>query len=102
MEYLKKDKEGLKEGWTKLLEERLPNDENVVEETHDEKKINVNHDSIEYIIGLKTLHIPKTDMRNFYGKDLVTWILQMEKYFDLHDVQSSQKVRIASLCLEPN
>ena len=79
MEYLKKDKEGLKEGWTNLLEERLPNDENVVEETRDEKKINVNHDFVEYNIGLKTLHIPKTDMRNFDRKDLVTVSLTLLK-----------------------
>ena len=38
MEDLKKDMEGLKEGGTKLLQERLPDDEKVVEETHDEKK----------------------------------------------------------------
>ena len=41
-------------------------------------------------------------MRNFDGKDTVTWILQMEQYFDLHDVQRSQNVYIASLYLEPN
>ena len=35
---LKKYMEGLKEGGTKLVQERPPNDENVVEETHDEKK----------------------------------------------------------------
>jgi len=38
MEYLKKDMEGLKEGGTKLLQERSPNDEKVLEENHDEKK----------------------------------------------------------------
>ena len=41
-------------------------------------------------------------MRKFDGKDPVTWILQMEQYFDLHDVQLLQKVRIASLYLEMN
>jgi len=54
MEELNKYMEGLKEGGTKLLQERPPNDENVVEETHDEKKINVNNDYIESNIGLKT------------------------------------------------
>ena len=48
MEYLKKYMEGLKEGLTKLLQEKLPNGKKVVEETHDEKKINVNHDFIEF------------------------------------------------------
>ena len=41
-------------------------------------------------------------MRKFDGKDPVTWILQMEQYFDLRDMQLLQKVRIASLFLEPN
>jgi len=36
--YLKKEMEGLKEGGTKMLQERPPKEEKVVEETHDEKK----------------------------------------------------------------
>ena len=80
----------------------IPNGENIVKETLDEKKISVNHNFIESNIGLKTHHIPKIDMRKFYGKDPITWILQMEIYFDLHDVQLLQKIRIASLYLEPN
>jgi hypothetical protein len=52
--------------------------------------------------GLKTNHIPKIDMRNFDGKDPISWILQMEQFFDLHNVPHTQKVRIASLYLEPN
>jgi len=94
--------EVLKEGGTKSLQERLPNVEKVVEETHDENKINVNNDFIDSNIGLKTHHISNIDMRKFDGKDPVTWILQMEQYFDLHDVQPPQKVRIASFYLEPN
>jgi hypothetical protein len=41
-------------------------------------------------------------MRKFDGKDPITWILQMEQFFDLHDVPHTQKVRIVSLYLEPN
>jgi hypothetical protein len=41
-------------------------------------------------------------MRKFDGKDPITWILQMEQLFDLHDVPHTQKVRISSLYLEPN
>ena len=37
-EDLEKYMEGLKEGQTKLLQERPPNEEKVVEETHDDKK----------------------------------------------------------------
>ena len=101
MNDLKEEIEGLKEGLTKLIHERLHNGENVLDETHDENKRNFNHDFIESNVGLKTHHIPKIDMRKFYGKDSVTWILQMEQYFDLHNVQNTQKVRIATLYLEP-
>ena len=41
-------------------------------------------------------------MRKFDGKDPVNWILQMEKYFDLHEVQLLQNVCVASLYLESN
>ena len=39
-------------------------------------------------------------MRKFDGKDPVNWILHMEQYFDLHEVQLLQKIRIASSYLE--
>jgi len=51
---------------------------------------------------IELLKFRKGDMRKFDGKDPVNWILQMEKYFDLHEVQLLQKVRIASSYLEPN
>jgi len=62
----------------------------------------MNRNWIDSNFGLKTNHIPKIDMRKFDGKDPVTWILQMEQFFDLHEVQHTQKVRIAYLYLEPN
>ena len=43
-------------------------------------------------MGFKNHHIPKIYMRKFDGKDIVTWILQMEQYFDLQDVKPSQKI----------
>ena len=95
---LKTDMEELK----KLLQERVTNGENVVKETHDENKRNVNHDSIDANVGSKNHHIPKIDMRKFDGKDPATWILQMEQFFDLNNVQNTQKVRMATLYLEPN
>ena len=73
-----------------------------MEETHDENKINVNHDFINSNVGWKNHHIPKMDMRKFDGKDLVTWILQMEQYFYLNNMQNTKKVRIATLHLEKN
>jgi len=99
LECLKEYMEVLKEGLSNFIQEMIPNGENILEETHDEKKINVNHDSINSNVGWKNHHIPKMDMRMFDGKDPVTWILQMEQYFDLNNVQHTQKVRIATLHL---
>ena len=74
----------------------------VLYETHDANKRNVNHDFIDYNVGLNTHHIPKIYMMKFDDKDPVTWKLQMEQYFDIHNVQNTQNVRIATLYLEPN
>ena len=93
--------EELKINLNKLLQEMVINGERVVKETHDENK-NVNHDLIDSNVGLKTHNVPKIDMRKFDGKDLGTWILQMEQFSDLHNVQNTQKVRIATLYLELN
>jgi len=95
---LKTDMDELK----RLLQERVTNGERVVKETHDENKRNVNHDSIDSNVGSKTHHIPKINMRKFDGKDPTTWILQMEQFFDLNNVQNPQKVCMATLYLEPN
>ena len=51
---------------------------------------------------IELLKSRKGDMRKFDGKDPVNWILQMEKYFDLHGVPLLQKVCIASNYLELN
>ena len=99
MEIMKKDLKEDMEDLTKLIQEIFPNGEKIVEETHDEKKINVNCDFINSNVGGKNHHIPKMDMRKFDGKDPVTWILQMEQYFDLNNVQNTQRVRIATLHL---
>jgi len=56
----------------------FPNGEKLFQETHDEKKRNFNYDFRDCKFGSKTNHIPKIDMRKFDGKDLITWILQME------------------------
>jgi len=100
--YLKTCMEELKINMNNLLQEMVTNGERVVKETHDENKRNINHDSIDSNVGLKTHHIPKIDMRKFDGKDPATWILQMEQFFNLSNVQNTQKVRIATLYLEPN
>ena len=92
----------LKTDLTNFLQEILTNVEKVVNETHDANKRNVNHDFLDSNVGSKTHHIPKIDMRKFDGKDPATWILQMEQFFNLSNVQNTQKVRIATLYLEPN
>ena len=102
IENMKNDLKVDTEGLEKLIQEMFPNGENIVEETHDEKKINVNNDFINSNVRGKNHHIPKMDMRKFDGKDPVTWILQMEQYFDLHNVQNTQMVCISTLHLEKN
>ena len=72
MENMKNDLKVDIEGLAKMIQEILPNGEKIVEENHNENKINVNHDSN---VGGKNYHIPKMDTRNFDGKDPVTWIL---------------------------
>ena len=70
----------------------LPSGDKELHETHDKNKSNVNHDFRDSNFGLKTNHIPKINMRKFDGKDLVTWIRNMEHLFDLHDVLPTQNV----------
>ena len=99
---LKTDMADLKTDLTNFLQEILTNGEKVVKETHDVNKSNVSHDCIDSNVGSKTHHIPKIDMKKFDGKDPATWILQMEQFFDLNNVQNTQKVCMATLYLEPN
>jgi hypothetical protein len=90
------------EGLKIFIIERTPESENVSHEIHDEDTRKVNQKWRNSNFGLKTNHVPKIDMRKFDGKDPITWILQMEEFFDLNNVPHTQKVRIASLYLEPN
>jgi hypothetical protein len=85
-----------------FVTEKTPESENASHEIHDENTRKVNQEWRNSNFGLKTNHVPKIDMRKFDGKDPITWILQMEQFFDLHNVPHTQKVRIASLYLEPN
>jgi hypothetical protein len=85
-----------------FVTEKTPKSENSSHEIHDEDTRKVNQEWRNSNFGLKTNHVPKIDMRKFDGKDPITWILQMEQFFDLHNVPHTQKVRIASLYLEPN
>jgi hypothetical protein len=95
-------KEEIMEGLKISVIERTPKSENVSHEIHDEDTRKVNQEWRNSNFGLKTNPIPKIDMRKFDGKDPITWILQMEQFFDLHNVPHTQKVRNASLYLEPN
>jgi hypothetical protein len=80
------------EGLIKLLIERPPKSDNVSHEIHDEDTRKMNPEWRNSIFGLKNNHFPKINMRKFDGKDPITWILQMEKLFDQHDVPQTQKV----------
>jgi hypothetical protein len=85
-------KDEVMEGLTIFLIERPPESDNVPHEIHDEDTRNMNQDLRNSNFGLKTNHFTKIDMRKFYGKDPITWILQMERFFDLHDVPQERKV----------
>ena len=85
-----------------FVTEKTPKSENSSHEYHDEDTRKVNQEWRNSNFGLKTNHVPKINMRKFDGKDPITWILQMEQFFDLHNVPHTQKVRFASLYLEPN
>jgi chromosome segregation ATPase len=85
-----------------FVTEKTPESENASHEIHDVDTRKVNQEWRNSNFGLKTNHAPKIDMRKFDGKDPITWILQMRKFFDLHNVPHTQKVRISSLYLEPN
>lgn len=69
---MRRDLEGLKEGLTKFLQEMLPSGNKVLHENHYEDERNMNYDFKESNTGFKTHHIPMTDMRKFYVKDMVT------------------------------
>jgi hypothetical protein len=58
-----------------FLIERTPESENVSHEIHDEDTRKVNQEWRNSNFGLKTNHVSKIDMRNFDGKDPITWIL---------------------------
>ena len=40
---------------------------------------------------LRGIQLPKIDTRKFVGKDVLTWICQMEHFFDLHQVSTLQR-----------
>jgi hypothetical protein len=71
--------EGLKgeimEVLEKFVTEKTLESENASHKIHDEDTRKVNQEWIKSNFGLKTNHVPKIDMRNFYGKDPITWIL---------------------------
>ena len=99
---IKMDMEGLKEGLTKLLQKIVPSGDKVFHEIHYENKRNVNHDFRDSKLGMNINYITNINMRNFDSKDLVTWILHMEQFFDLHYIPHTQKVHITFLYLEKN
>ena len=88
--------EGLKGEIMEVLKnfvtEKTPKSENSSHEIHDEDTRKVNQEWRNSNFGLKTNHVPKIDMRKFDGKVPITWILQMEQFFDLHNVPHTQKV----------
>ena len=93
---LEANMDGLKEDIMEVLKnfitEKTPESENASYQIHDEDTRKVNQEWRNSNFGLNTNHVPKIDMRKFDGKDPITWILQMEQFFDLHNVPHTQKV----------
>ena len=92
------------------IEEKIPKGDVVGQGTHDDKnsahieKPSVNKHTFrrsDYGWSPRGIQFPKIDMRKFHEKDPITWIFQMEKLFDIHQVPNLQKVTAASLYLEP-
>ena len=98
------------------LKERIPNSDNMVQETHENKdSVHVENPSINktiprgfnYNIGdnhgwfPKGVYIARIDMKKFEGNDLIIWIFQMERFLDLHQVPTLEDITITSLYLEP-
>jgi hypothetical protein len=79
LEAINTNMDGLKgeimEGLKNFLIERTHESENVSHEIHDEDTRKMNQEWRNSNFGLKTNHFPKIDMRNFDGKDPITWIL---------------------------
>eukprot|EP01018_Ginkgo_biloba_P013059 Gb_07852 [translate_table: standard] len=50
--------------------------------------------------GVKQCFLPKVEMKNFDGRDVRTWLSQMEQYFNLHQVPTDKKIPLASLHME--
>jgi hypothetical protein len=88
----KKKIEEIMEGLKNFVIERTPESENVSHEIHDEDTRKVNQEWRNSNFGLKTNHVPKINMWKFDGNDPITWILQMEQFFDLHNVPHTRKV----------
>ena len=99
----------------KLLQlqgEKIPKEEELDQDTHEEKnsahvKIpSMNkHDLRGFDSNMgsnqgwstRGLQLPKINMRKFDRKDPITWIFHMEQFFDIHQVPNLQKVTITSL-----
>ena len=95
--------EAHKEEKKDLFQSRLEKIEKQLESTNlESSKFNYSLQHHGFISGPRNYFIPKIYMRKFDGKDPITWIFQMEQFFDLHQVPILQKVTIASLYLEPD
>jgi len=85
-------KEEIMEALKNFITERTPESENPSHEIHDEDTRKVNQEWRNSNFGLNTNQVPKIDMRKFDGKKEITWILQMEQFFDLHNLPHTQNV----------
>jgi hypothetical protein len=52
---------------------------------------------------LKGINFPKVELRNFDGTNVFTWVNQIEKYFELHNIMDDKKIiSLETLYFETN
>jgi hypothetical protein len=56
---------------------------------------------ITYGWSPKGVNLPKVELRKFDGEEVFTWVNQIERYFELHNIMdSNQRIHIATLNFE--
>jgi hypothetical protein len=68
----------------------------VVDNTHFSSGFNFNS-GVNYGGGPK-FNFPNNELKTFYGTNIFTWVNQIEKYFELHNIMDDKKrIHIATL-----
>jgi hypothetical protein len=97
------------------LEERLPKGDIKMHGTHENKCIiqveqPVDNKQFSSVLnsnsgvncgGGPKFNTPKIELKNFYGTKVFTWVNQIEKYFELHNIMDDkERIHITTLNFE--